>query len=228
MSLEQQVANLVEASNNLTGAVNGKVAEIDQRMTQAENEFDQFIEDAAERYKTHMSNNFKVGGEWGKFYPVRIDLRGGPVNLFNIYRHDTYQDKGNINGLNPESAPGTFTASIIAIGDSWGHRTPFYAFDTYHDKVNRFIGKAANHYRVQSMWLWLRGGGITYYLAHESLAIDNSNVVVYDSESPSLAGIVGVYLGGFNKPDYGINFQPILEADIDTSLPSSGYIRGVV
>ncbi len=36
MSLEQQVANLVEASNNLTGAVNGKIGQIDQRMDQAE------------------------------------------------------------------------------------------------------------------------------------------------------------------------------------------------
>jgi len=35
MSLEQQVANLVEASNNLTGSVNGKIAEIDQALEEA-------------------------------------------------------------------------------------------------------------------------------------------------------------------------------------------------
>ena len=108
MSLEQQVTALVAASNNLTSAVNGKIGQIDQRMTQAEQEFDQFVGTADERYKTHMSNSFKVGGEWGKFYPVRIDLRGGPVNLLNIYRHNLYENKGAINGLDPESAPGNF------------------------------------------------------------------------------------------------------------------------
>ncbi|EPN7235434.1 hypothetical protein ACT21L_004423 [Vibrio vulnificus] len=42
MSLEQQVTALVEASNNLTSAVNGKIGQIDQRMVQAEQEFQVF------------------------------------------------------------------------------------------------------------------------------------------------------------------------------------------
>ncbi|HCG8975246.1 TPA: hypothetical protein NJ623_004504 [Vibrio parahaemolyticus] len=45
MSLEQQVTALVEASNNLTSAVNGKIGQIDQRMTAAEQEFDAFMAD---------------------------------------------------------------------------------------------------------------------------------------------------------------------------------------
>jgi len=43
MSLEQQVTALVEASNNLTSTVSGKIGEIDQRVNQAEQEFDQFV-----------------------------------------------------------------------------------------------------------------------------------------------------------------------------------------
>lgn len=35
MSLEQQIANLVEASNNLTGSVNGKLDEIDNKVDEA-------------------------------------------------------------------------------------------------------------------------------------------------------------------------------------------------
>ncbi|HCL4232932.1 TPA: hypothetical protein N2C58_005160 [Pseudomonas aeruginosa] len=42
MSLETQIAALVEAANNLTGSVNGKVGEIDQRMNTAEAEFDEW------------------------------------------------------------------------------------------------------------------------------------------------------------------------------------------
>ncbi|MGY4027874.1 hypothetical protein ACW5WQ_18280 [Aeromonas rivuli] len=42
MSLETSIAALVEASNKLTDAVNGKIGEIDQRVASAENEFDQW------------------------------------------------------------------------------------------------------------------------------------------------------------------------------------------
>ena len=42
MSTETQIANLVQASNNLTSAVNGKIGDIDKRMDQARAEFDQF------------------------------------------------------------------------------------------------------------------------------------------------------------------------------------------
>lgn len=37
MSLEQQIANLVDASNNLTNAVNGKLDQIDNKMVELEN-----------------------------------------------------------------------------------------------------------------------------------------------------------------------------------------------
>lgn len=228
MSLEQQIGALVKASENLTGAVNGKIGEIDKEVDTAKAQFQQFQNDADERYKTHLSTRFKVGGEWGRFYPIRIDLRGGPVNMLNIYRPDLYENKGNINGLDSSSNPGTFTASIMSIGDNWAHRTPFYAFDTYHEKGNRFIGKVTNHYRVQSLWVWLRGGGIGYWLTHDSLALDSSKVRVYDVETPDLVGSIGVYLGGYNSPDRGINYPAILESEIDSSLPNNGYIRGVI
>ncbi|KFA98776.1 hypothetical protein [Vibrio sp. ER1A] len=48
MSLEQQVTALVDASNNLTGAVTGKISEIDQRVDRAENEYNQFKDDIQE------------------------------------------------------------------------------------------------------------------------------------------------------------------------------------
>lgn len=43
MSLEQQIAALVEASNNLTGAVNGKLAEIDNKVDTAITEITETI-----------------------------------------------------------------------------------------------------------------------------------------------------------------------------------------
>ncbi|EKO3881156.1 hypothetical protein P0F40_002923 [Vibrio metschnikovii] len=228
MSLEQQVTALVEASNNLTSAVNNKIGQIDQRVTQAEQEFDQFVATADDRYKTHNANSFRVGGEWGKFYPVRIQLSGGPVNQLNLYRINANANKGNINGLDPSVTPGTFTAHLFGIGDAWGHRTPFYAFDSYHEKEHRFIGRVTNYYRVQAIWVWLRGGGVDYYLAHENLAIDANDIVVHTGEVSDLSKQIGIYLGGCVNGEFGINYLPILEADIDAGLPANGYIRGVV
>lgn len=42
MSLETQVTELVSSANALTGAINGKVGEIDQRMTVAQADFDEW------------------------------------------------------------------------------------------------------------------------------------------------------------------------------------------
>ena len=42
MSIEQQIGALVEASNNLTKVVSGEVKKIDQRMDDAESEFDEW------------------------------------------------------------------------------------------------------------------------------------------------------------------------------------------
>jgi hypothetical protein len=46
MSIEQQIGTLVEASNDLTKVVNGKVGEIDKRVEQAESEYGSFIAEA--------------------------------------------------------------------------------------------------------------------------------------------------------------------------------------
>ncbi|WP_085609528.1 hypothetical protein [Vibrio parahaemolyticus] len=226
MSLEQQIASLVEASNNLTGAVNGKIGQIDQRLTQAEQEFDQFVATADERYKTHLSQKITVGGEWGKFYPVRIELRGGPVNKLNIYRANLFENQGNINGLDPSALPGTFTLSLLTVGDAWGHRIPFSVIDTYHHKEHRFLGDVVSNYKYQAVWVWLRGGGVAYYITHDSLALSDSKVKVFTEETSDQSGLIGIYLSGHNHPDKA-NYQPKLEADINVGLPASGYIRGV-
>ncbi|EGR2303076.1 hypothetical protein D0814_23235 [Vibrio parahaemolyticus] len=215
------------ASQAQTAEVAGKMAEIDEKVASAEQDFNQFMQDSDARYKGFRSIHFVVGGEWGKLYPVKIELSGGPVNTINVYRPDILENKGQINGLDPAVNPGTFTASIISVGDNWSHRVPFYAFDTYHQRENRFIGKVANHYRVQGLWLWLRGGGVGYRIIHDGVPLSDDSVVIHEVETDNPSGGVCVYLEGFNSPDRGIDYPPILESEIDASLPSSGYIRGI-
>ncbi|KJG55161.1 hypothetical protein UA38_21085 [Photobacterium kishitanii] len=56
MSLEQQIGALVKASENLTGAVNGKIGEIDNRMDSAEAQFDEW------RNKKDVLGNESIAG----------------------------------------------------------------------------------------------------------------------------------------------------------------------
>ena len=57
MSLEQQIGALVKASENLTGAVNGKIGEIDKTVTQKVKELDQKFEE--EKNAFYSLGNFK-------------------------------------------------------------------------------------------------------------------------------------------------------------------------
>ncbi|HCE1715004.1 TPA: hypothetical protein NGR89_004499 [Vibrio parahaemolyticus] len=65
MSLEQQVTALVEASNNLTSAVNSKISQIDQRVSDAESEYQSLISGIRSDfpfYRITKNQELKVGG----------------------------------------------------------------------------------------------------------------------------------------------------------------------
>lgn len=96
MSLESQVASLVTAANTLTGAVEGKVGEIDQRMSEAEAEFLEWrnqkdLEGDPNAYGTIRRNIFQgfiasLGG------PAGVHPNSGFENLdlgtnLNVYLH---------------------------------------------------------------------------------------------------------------------------------------------
>lgn len=75
MSLEQQVTALVEASNNLTSAVNGKIGQIDQRMTTAENDFEQWKATTSyvQAYRVSEAEGYKESDKnTGKYHVVRL------------------------------------------------------------------------------------------------------------------------------------------------------------
>ncbi len=81
MSTETQIANLVQASNNLTTAVNGKIGDIDKRMDQARAEFDQFraLKDVVGEPGapgTLLMSVFQ-GLIWGTGAPYNVGASGG-------------------------------------------------------------------------------------------------------------------------------------------------------
>ncbi len=66
MSLEQQVTALVEASNNLTGAVNAKIGEIDQAVQDATDEFNRQIDEVIKSIPESLTNiyvNHETGND---------------------------------------------------------------------------------------------------------------------------------------------------------------------
>jgi hypothetical protein len=96
LSTETQIANLVQASNNLTSAVNGKIGDIDKRMDQARAEFDQFraLKDVVGEPGapgTLLMSVFQ-GLIWGTGAPYNVDASGGMVatdlgSSMDVYAH---------------------------------------------------------------------------------------------------------------------------------------------
>lgn len=107
MSLEQQVANLVEASNNLTGSVNGKLSEIDKAVTDAENQFNDFINSADAKFQTIIPTSNKY---FGAHYvmsvsppnyvdPANPDYKPGQVNGIVLWRIGSSNDSKRIRAI---------------------------------------------------------------------------------------------------------------------------------
>ncbi|KMT57501.1 hypothetical protein [Pseudomonas fildesensis] len=96
MSTETQIANLVQASNNLTNAVTGKIGAIDARMDQARAEFDHFralkdVVGEAGEPGTLLMSVFQ-GLIWGTGAPYDVGATGGMVatdlgSSMNVYVH---------------------------------------------------------------------------------------------------------------------------------------------
>ncbi|OBU19274.1 hypothetical protein CTM88_19505 [Photobacterium aquimaris] len=85
MSLEQQIGALVKASENLTGAVNGKIGEIDKKVEVAESEFEKWRANFSETingievYKQGGIRRFFFGGT---FNNGGYTSTGGPDSNF--------------------------------------------------------------------------------------------------------------------------------------------------
>ncbi len=152
MSLEQQVAALVDASNKLTGAVNGKIGEIDQRMTQAEQEFDNYIASARrENSNIRISRNqtlFTLKDDDSAIDDANIITGRAPlfVSIYNgpedrgVVTHELIRVRNG--SQNPDSPiPAEFKLQVLGVASdayidtdfyiwhiTWSGRSPYYGF----------------------------------------------------------------------------------------------------
>ncbi|MBM5036719.1 hypothetical protein HYO05_21940 [Vibrio parahaemolyticus] len=225
MSLEQQVANLVAASNNLTNAVNGKIGEVDQRVDQAEQEFQEFQNNADDRYKLRTGVKFFVGGQADKFIPVIIKLPTEPISNIEIHRSILQEDQ-NTNGHG--DVVGTTSIGFEVLGASWGHRYGFTHLITHYHKTQVMLADYQNDYRMSHLVIWLRGG-LHYTLYHDQLNVRSEDVKVYNEEINSAAAIyqnrVTIALGGLlDTGSYGVAYP--IKTEVNASIPTQ-YRLGV-
>lgn len=155
MSLEQQVAALVTASNNLTSEVAGKQAAIDAKVAAKINELEAWRLGVRSEMALPFSVTVKVGGDANTFYPVPIF--GAPNELCRLVIARRYNEPA------PVSLGATHVAGLLlelsVRGSGWSDfnltRIECYQF-AYHQAVGGVIPFQAGRL------FWLRGGGMEY------------------------------------------------------------------
>ncbi|OBU29104.1 hypothetical protein C0Z01_11540 [Photobacterium kishitanii] len=230
MSLEQQIGALVKASENLTGAVNGKIGEIDKEVDAATKKFDQFLDSADTRYMTRVGTSVFVSGDKDKFYPVYIPASHPGVTDLQINR-SVHFDRNWAGGL---------TAKFLLQNSGWGGYPSFLVLDAFghveHPTVtpleirtDGFIADYSNgNAFVAGAIFWLRGNH-TYLISsslrafigvtiHEELVTTN----VFDHVN------IRIFKSGFDVTLSGSNVACVIKTARNlTNIPTLSYIRGV-
>ena len=230
MSLEQQIGALVKASENLTGAVNGKIGEIDKEVDAATKKFDQFIGNADSRYMTRVGTNVHVGGDSDKFYPVYIPATHAGITELQINRSVHFDREW----------AGALTARILLQNNAWGGYPSFLILDAmginYHPtitdvsiKTDGFIADYINGQGfIGGAIFWLRGNH--RYLMSSSL-IAFQGVITHEEKVQTSVfdgGNIRIFKSGFDINYGGYHGTATVKTERNlTTIPSLSYIRGV-
>jgi len=102
-----------------------------------------------------MGGDFKVAGDFSKFYPVVFKDDGwnnGMLEL-EISRPGVHTDS---------TWRGSLISKFWCHSSSWGHGSDF-ARAEIHQVRQYFVAGYANHYFASQFIVWLRGGGTTYF-----------------------------------------------------------------
>lgn len=99
MALEQDIANLVESTNQLTSVIDNKAKTIDAKMAQLDNrvaakeaQVDQFIQDATP--ETRYVQTIKIGGSKDYLYPVWWSFPNNSFGTGKVTVHRHYSWNG--------------------------------------------------------------------------------------------------------------------------------------
>jgi hypothetical protein len=211
MSLEQQIANLVTASNNLTAEVAGKQAEIHATVAAQIAAMEAWKQGAKGQWVSTELKTIFVPGDADKWYPVCFP--SAPNFGFLKLQRYIHEDAalGNFNG--------GLNVQFHATKTGYGGRPPAPFFDFYFYNGNLFnsvtppIGKVALTMNSDNVVIWLLGN------RHYNYALPNANENAY---LPSAA---------LNDPSnrLGDGSVPGVMTAVDAgSTKPNNYVRGGV
>ncbi|EEZ41026.1 hypothetical protein [Photobacterium damselae] len=230
MGLEQQISSLVQASENLTGAVNNKIGEIDKEVVAAKTKFEQFLGDADNRFMTRVGIYVHVSGDDDKFYPVYIPASHPGVTDLQINR-SVHFDREWAGGL---------SAKFILQNSGWGGYPDIFVLDALGHvnhptktpiavKTDGFIADYLNGGGfVAGAIFWLRGNhkylissslrAFTGVITHEELVTTN----IFEH------GNIRIFKSGFHVTASSATVAcEVKTARNQTKIPTLSYIRGV-
>lgn len=205
MSLEQQVANLVTAANNLTGEVAGKQAAIDAKVAAKITELEAWKAGAKDQFISAEAKNIVVAGDADKWYPVCFpSARDFGFLHLKRFIHAEEATLGSFNG--------GLNAQLHATNTGYGGRPPVLFFDYYAFNGNLFnsttppIGKVALTQNSDNIVVWLLGNrSYSYVLPNAndsayfpSAAVDHANHRLGDGSVP---GVITAVDAATTKPN---------------------------
>lgn len=190
MSLETQIANLVAATNQLTGEVSGKMASINQTVDAKKAELDAWRQGVNNDYANYFSADIAVLGNSEKWYPVVIDLpvvAEGDIHIFR-YIHTDNEKYGMSNGAlrlhlcGMSGQWGGASASLFPMSygymGSWNYPVADFAITAWGMRVAIWL-RGDRHYQVRT----------SYPAEVEAFSADVNNLIL-DNADPSLRVIL--------------------------------------
>lgn len=189
MSLKSNIAELVQASNALTGTVNGKIADIDRRVDVKIQQMEDWRkENTPER---RIVIDFTIGGSTDFFYPVWWRFRASgetSAHKVSIIRHFSWNGAENERPLNASSEHQAGLLLEMEGSDvAWGGDARFLEIKRFCETYNPTVSHVSHamyckQYRMDVnrpaynniadgtfaacnmvfSGAYLRGGGLTY------------------------------------------------------------------
>ncbi|WP_374419780.1 hypothetical protein [Chromobacterium sp.] len=132
MSLESNIAELVKASNALTGTVNGKIADIDRRVDVKVQQMEDWRNGARQEFASIATQTIAVGGAADHWYPVVISLPSRKAMDIFIARY-THEDSDKYEKFN-----GAMFLHLCGVNGEWGGVPPLLYPQAYSYKAGLF------------------------------------------------------------------------------------------
>ncbi|BDR34314.1 hypothetical protein PDY_13620 [Photobacterium damselae subsp. damselae] len=229
MGLEQQISSLVQASENLTGAVNNKIGEIDKEVEQAKKEFKQFQSIADNRYLNvvsattsgHKLQNVNFG-DW-EYHTSDISPTRGCNALILAKKINFSVDpavRGDMTALGTINALRIHKSKFLTI-----RRFTLKYCESYTTREIQIVAdelNAASGWEIREILLPTLDPITPFYVLSTKLSLDSTpNRIAFEGYL-TFDGVWGYSIANPNNNQYEYSGRAILLSDCGYVLPTKG------